>query len=155
MRHANAYKHYSENKPRRTRKLPINAALINHPEEGLILFDTGAAEDTEKVNFSLANRLIKAWGMAACDVSKRVEYTEKQRLPAAIAQTGNRIEDVKAIIIGHLHNDHAGTVPPLTAVTVGGLEHFVGTKVPIYVHEEELKEAFWISAQPCPYQRHF
>jgi len=47
--------------------------------------------------------------MAACDVSRRVEYTADQTLPAAIAQTGNRIEDVKAIVIGHLHNDHAGT----------------------------------------------
>jgi hypothetical protein len=49
LRHANAHKHYSENGPRRTRRLPINAALIKHPEEGLILFDTGAAEDIEKV----------------------------------------------------------------------------------------------------------
>jgi hypothetical protein len=29
--------------------MPIIAALIDHPEEGLILFDTGAAEDVEKV----------------------------------------------------------------------------------------------------------
>jgi hypothetical protein len=29
--------------------MPIIAALIDHPEEGLILFDTGAAEDIEKV----------------------------------------------------------------------------------------------------------
>jgi glyoxylase-like metal-dependent hydrolase (beta-lactamase superfamily II) len=54
------------------------------------------------------HELMKAWGMAACDVSSRVEYTPEQRLPAAIAKTGNRIEDVKAIVIGHLHNDHAG-----------------------------------------------
>lgn len=29
--------------------MPIIAALIRHPLEGLILFDTGAAEDIEKV----------------------------------------------------------------------------------------------------------
>jgi glyoxylase-like metal-dependent hydrolase (beta-lactamase superfamily II) len=34
--------------------------------------------------------------------------------------------------MGHLHLDHAG-----------GLEHFVGTSVPIYVHEAELKHAFY------------
>jgi hypothetical protein len=28
---------------------------------------------------------------------------------------------------------------------LGGLEHFLGSDVPIYVHEKELKEAFWIS----------
>ncbi|MBA7491855.1 N-acyl homoserine lactonase [subsurface metagenome] len=34
--------------------------------------------------------------------------------------------------MGHLHLDHAG-----------GLEHFIGTDVPIYVHEEEFKHACW------------
>lgn len=65
-----------------------------------------------------------------------------------MAKTGNRIEEVKAIIISHLHNDHAGLDPPLIALIVGGLEHFLGTNIPIYVHEEELKEAFWISTYP-------
>lgn len=37
--------------------------------------------------------------------------------------------------MGHLHLDHAG-----------GLEHFVGTDVPIYVHEEEFKHACWAVA---------
>jgi glyoxylase-like metal-dependent hydrolase (beta-lactamase superfamily II) len=46
--------------------------------------------------------------------------------------TGNRIEDVKMVIMGHLHLDHAG-----------GLEHFRGTDVPIYLHEEEFKHACW------------
>lgn len=54
------------------------------------------------------------------------------KLPAAIKATGNDIKDVKAIVIGHLHLDHAG-----------GLEHFVGTDVPIYVHEDEFKHACW------------
>lgn len=54
------------------------------------------------------------------------------KLPNAIKTTGNDIKDVKAIIMGHLHLDHAG-----------GLEHFLGTNVPIYVHEEEFKHATW------------
>lgn len=41
-------------------------------------------------------------------------------------------QDVKAVIMGHLHLDHAG-----------GLEHFKGTDVPIYVHEKELKHAYY------------
>ncbi|KAJ5232046.1 beta-lactamase-like protein [Penicillium chermesinum] len=53
-------------------------------------------------------------------------------LPAAIKATGNDIKDVKAVVIGHLHLDHAG-----------GLEHFINTGVPIYVHEEEFKHACW------------
>lgn len=77
------------------------------------------------------------------------------KLPNAIKATGNDIKDVKAIIMGHLHADHAG-----------GLEHFLGTNVPskihppsvviwsisanltqlattVYVHEEEFKHATW------------
>lgn len=65
-------------------------------------------------------------GEAAADVFPRISYTESQKLPAAIKATGNDIKDVKAVVFGHLHVDHAG-----------GLEHFVGTDVPIYVHEEE------------------
>lgn len=37
--------------------------------------------------------------------------------------------------MGHLHLDHAG-----------GLEHFQNTRVPIYVHEDELKHACWAAA---------
>lgn len=62
-------------------------------------------------------------------------YSESQKLPAAIKATGNDIKDVKAVVIGHLHLDHAG-----------GLEHFMGTDVPIYVHEEEFKHACWAVA---------
>ena len=62
----------------------------------------------------------------------RTVYSEAQKLPAAIEATGNSIKDVRAVIIGHLHLDHAG-----------GLEHFRGTDVPIYVHEAEFKHACW------------
>jgi glyoxylase-like metal-dependent hydrolase (beta-lactamase superfamily II) len=49
--------------------------------------------------------------------------------------TGNDIKDIKAVIMGHMHLDHAG-----------GLEHFRGTDVPIYIHELELKHAFFAVA---------
>lgn len=64
-----------------------------------------------------------------------MEYSENHKLPNAIKATGNDIKDVKAVIIGHLHLDHAG-----------GLEHFANTDVPIYVHEEEFKHACWAVA---------
>lgn len=62
----------------------------------------------------------------------RIQYEQRHRLPAAIAATGYDIKDIKAVIMGHLHMDHAG-----------GLEHFRNTGVPIYVHEEEFKHACW------------
>lgn len=70
------------------------------------------------------------------DVFAQVDYDSDQHdLDKAIAKTGHSIKDVKAVIIGHLHLDHAG-----------GLEYFFGTDVPIYVHELELKHAFYTVA---------
>jgi phosphoribosyl 1,2-cyclic phosphodiesterase len=65
-------------------------------------------------------------------VFARVDYSPEHELEAQIKKTGHDIKDIKAVIMGHLHLDHAG-----------GLEHFVGTSVPIYVHEAELKHAFY------------
>ncbi|KAL5621052.1 hypothetical protein FOBRF1_004298 [Fusarium oxysporum] len=89
----------SENK---RRHLVMISVLIEHPEDGLFLYETGA------------------------------EHSEDLELDVAIKKTGYDIKDVKGVIIGHLHLDHAG-----------GLEYFRGTGVPIYVHEMGLKNAFY------------
>jgi len=114
----------NKNPESKRRDLILLAALIEYPGLGCILFETGCAEDVEV-----------AWGAPLTDVFPRTEYSEGQKLPNAIKATGNDIKDVKAVIIGHLHLDHAG-----------GLEHFTGTDVPIYVHEEEFKHACWAVA---------
>jgi glyoxylase-like metal-dependent hydrolase (beta-lactamase superfamily II) len=54
-------------------------------------------------------------------------------LKAAVEATGNKLEDIKKILIGHLHLDHAG-----------GLDMFLDRKdVEIWVHDKELRSAFW------------
>ncbi|KID81490.1 metallo-beta-lactamase superfamily protein [Metarhizium guizhouense ARSEF 977] len=121
---ANGCSQSDPNPPRKTRDLVVLSALIEHAHFGLILFETGCAENLEI-----------AWGTPYTDVFPRIEYTEDHKLPAAIKATGNDIKDVKAVIMGHLHIDHAG-----------GLEHFLGTDVPIYVHEDEFKHACWAVA---------
>ena len=97
------------------------SVLIDHPIEGLILFETRAGKDYPTV-----------WGAPLNDIFARVNYTEDHELSATIARTGNEIKDVKAIIMGHLHLDDAG-----------GLENFRGMNGPVYVHETELKHAFY------------
>ncbi|KIW63929.1 hypothetical protein PV04_08893 [Phialophora macrospora] len=114
----------NKNPENKRRDLIILAALIEYPGVGLILWETGCAEDLQV-----------AWPAPLTDVFPRVAYSDEQKLPAAIKATGNDIKDVKAVVIGHLHLDHAG-----------GLEHFMGTDVPIYVHEEEFKHACWAVA---------
>lgn len=103
------------------RAMIMMCVLIEHPTFGLILYETGPGKNYPEV-----------WGPQLSDVFARVNYAPEQELEAQIATTGHSIKDVKAVVMGHLHLDHAG-----------GLEHFKGTDVPIYVHEEELKHAFY------------
>jgi len=109
------------NPQNKRRKMVVISILIEHPTEGLLLFETGSGKDYPDV-----------WGPPLNDIFARVDYTEDQELDAAIAKTGHNIKDIKGVIMGHLHLDHAG-----------GLENFKGTDVPIYVHEKELKHAFY------------
>ncbi|RKK16457.1 hypothetical protein BFJ66_g5755 [Fusarium oxysporum f. sp. cepae] len=103
------------------RDLVMISVLIEHPEDGFFLYETGAGKDYPEV-----------WGPQLADIFARGEHNEDLELDAAIKKTGHDIKDVKGFIIGHLHLDHAG-----------GLEYFRGTDVPIYDHEIELKNAFY------------
>ncbi|EHY58635.1 hypothetical protein HRR83_007356 [Exophiala dermatitidis] len=104
------------------RELPMYCILIEHPHEGLILWETGCGKDYPEV-----------WGPTLSDVFARVKYEPRHELKAAVEATGNKLEDIKKIIIGHLHLDHAG-----------GLDMFLDRKdVEIWVHDRELKAAFW------------
>ena len=79
------------------RQLPMYCVLVEHPIEGLILWETGSGKDYPTV-----------WGPQLADIFTRVRYEAAHELDAAIEATGHKIEDVKKIIIGHLHLDHAG-----------------------------------------------
>ncbi|KAJ1603450.1 hypothetical protein NDA14_006759 [Ustilago hordei] len=103
------------------RDLIMYSVLIEHPTEGLILWETGCGKNYPEV-----------WGAPLNDIFARSRYEPEHELEAAIVKTGNNIKDVKQVIIGHLHLDHAG-----------GLEHFRKTDVPIWVHERELKSALF------------
>ncbi|KAF2739213.1 Metallo-hydrolase/oxidoreductase [Polyplosphaeria fusca] len=112
------------NPPSLRRRLVMLGFLIEHPTEGLILYETGAGPDYPEVV-----------GPQVSDVFGRVDYDPSMDLDKQIAQTGHDIKDVKMVIIGHLHLDHAG-----------GLDPFRNTGIPVYVHELELKYAFYAVA---------
>jgi glyoxylase-like metal-dependent hydrolase (beta-lactamase superfamily II) len=104
------------------RQMPMYCVLIDHPHEGLILWETGCGVDYPTV-----------WGPALADIFARVRYEPKHELKNAVEATGHKLEDIKKIIIGHLHLDHAG-----------GLDQFLHRKdVEIWVHDKELRSAFW------------
>lgn len=66
----------------------------------------------------------------------RVIYEEEHKLPNAIRKAGYDIKDIKAVIFGHLHIDHAG-----------GLEHFLGTDIPskFYQYESSENREAWLT----------
>lgn len=82
------------------------AALLYHPHVGLVLFDTGACED-----------IVKSWDKEFLECAPRIWVKDIHSLPSAVKATGaGDIGDIKAVVMSHLHLDHAG-----------GLEHFIGT----------------------------
>jgi hypothetical protein len=96
----------TDTETKHTRRLAVMiCVMIYHPDIGLILYDTGSPED-----------VIKNWKAEDLECTPRIWEKEKHGLPEAIAATGNKIEDVKVVILSHMHMDHAG-----------GLEHFIGT----------------------------
>ena len=115
--------HSNPNAPRSRLKLAMISILIDHPSAGLLLYETGAGKDYPETV-----------GPPANDIFARVDHDPNEfDLDKAIKKCGRDIRDVKGVIMGHMHLDHAG-----------GLEHFEGTDVPVYVHERELKHA-WFS----------
>lgn len=82
------------------------AGLLYHPDKGLILLDTGSRED-----------IIQSRDKEFLECAPRIWDKNIHSLPEAIKATGaGEIGDVKAVVMSHLHLDHAG-----------GLEHFFGT----------------------------
>lgn len=91
--------------------IPIQAYLIEH-EDGWILFDTGCDPDWER-----------NWPAFIPEQSPYY-VTEEQLLLNRLAQLGVAPEDIRYVVISHLHVDHAGN-----------LHHFKNAQV--IVSEEE------------------
>lgn len=96
-------------------KSPVYSVLLEHPE-GLVLFDTGCHPDAMKGRWDRGNML-------------RTPYTfdESELLPNALKRLGYTPDDIRYVVMSHLHEDHAGC-----------LEMF--TKSQIFVNDDELKQ---------------
>jgi glyoxylase-like metal-dependent hydrolase (beta-lactamase superfamily II) len=106
------------------RRVAVIAALVEHPTAGPILFDTGCCE-----------RARENWPEPAWEAFPRNLYDDEHHLDNALAAVGYGIDDIRAVVMGHLHLDHAG-----------GLEKFAGRDTPIYAHELEIKEHYYAVA---------
>lgn len=100
--------------------IPVFNLVIDHPE-GTILWDTGNHEAA----------LDGHWP----DGLKEAFYphdVDEHTLEGDLENSGWSLNDIDYVFQSHLHLDHAG-----------GLHHFDGTDIPVFVHEEEVKFAYY------------
>ncbi|WP_148413519.1 N-acyl homoserine lactonase family protein [Haloferax sp. KTX1] len=95
-------------------------AVVDGPDR-TVLWDTGANPEAGD-------------GYWPAPLYEAFEYVDaaEHTLEGDLDSVGYDLADVDAVVMSHLHLDHAG-----------GLAEFAGTDVPIYVHEEELKFAYY------------
>jgi N-acyl homoserine lactone hydrolase len=99
---------------------PVYNLVIDHPE-ATILWDTGSHPDCGDGYWPA--ELYAAFEHADAD---------EHALPDALDEVGYSVDDIDAVVQTHLHLDHAGS-----------LHRFADTDVPVYVHETELKFAYY------------
>ncbi len=104
----------------RQRVLPIPMFLIEHPD-GLVLFDTGC-------NPKVAVDPVACWGKIASYLGVRM--SPEQAVDEQIKLHGYKPQDVKYVVVSHLHLDHSG-----------GLALFPQAK--FFIMKGELNYAYW------------
>ena len=93
--------------------------VVDHPE-ATILWDTGSHPEAAD----------GYWPAPLYEAFAHPDAADRD-LETALSDVGYSVEDIDCVIQSHLHLDHAG-----------GLYHFDGTDVPIYIHRRELEHAY-------------
>jgi glyoxylase-like metal-dependent hydrolase (beta-lactamase superfamily II) len=93
--------------------------LVDHPE-ATVLWDTGSHPEAGDGH----------WPAPLYEAFAHPDAGERD-LETALDEVGFGVDDIDCVVQSHLHLDHAG-----------GLYHFEGTDVPVYVHRRELEHAY-------------
>jgi glyoxylase-like metal-dependent hydrolase (beta-lactamase superfamily II) len=105
--------------------IPIYSLVVDHPD-ATVLIDTGSHHAAGEGH----------WPRWLFEIGYQPDAAD-HRLDEDLAAAGYDIAEVDAVVMSHLHLDHAG-----------GLEFFDGRDVPIYVHRRELEYAWFSAATP-------
>lgn len=100
--------------------VPVGFYIIRHPK-GIVLFDTGNNDKTIADAEGWWGPLAKGFG---------IKMTQDDAIPAQLDKIGIKPADVKYVVLGHMHLDHAGNMSQFPNAT------FV-------IQNDELKAAFW------------
>ncbi|WP_330633289.1 N-acyl homoserine lactonase family protein [Halocatena halophila] len=99
---------------------PVYNLVIDHPD-GTILWDTGSHPDAGNGH----------WPEELYAAFQHYDAHERD-LETALDDSGFEIGDIDYVFQTHLHIDHAGS-----------LHQFAGADTPIFVHEKEIKYAYY------------
>ncbi len=115
-----------------TVSVPTTVGIIEHPQHGLILWDTG-------INDAVADpdRGEAYWGPGIREAFGTQALTRDHAIDAQLKRLGSRPEDVRYVIYSHLHLDHAG-----------GMSYF--PKAIHVVQRDEIRYALWPDAWTRP-----
>lgn len=104
--------------------VPSSVYIIEHPKQGVILYDTG-------INYNVADpeAAVKYWGPGMREAFG-CNMTREDAIDRQLIKLGYKLEDVKHVILSHLHLDHAG-----------GMCHFPNAT--FVVQKSELRYAWW------------
>ena len=99
---------------------PVGFYVIKHPK-GNVIFDTGNNDKTITNADGWWGPLAKGFGL---------KMTQNDAMPAQLAKIGLKPADIKYVVLGHMHLDHAGNMSQFPNAT------FV-------IQNDELKAAWW------------
>src|SRR5438094_492306 len=99
---------------------PVSFYVLKHPK-GNVIIDTGNNDKTITDPDGWWGPLAKGFGL---------KMTKDDAIPAQLAKIGLKTDDIKYVVVGHLHLDHGGNVGQFPNST-------------LVVQEDELKAAWW------------
>ena len=93
--------------------VPIHAYLLEHPREGLVLVDAGICREQAHQHGQYYRGLLRL-------ILDEDEYSQEpnEELPQQLKRLGFRCDDVRTVILTHLHEDHVGNLRALTRAKV-------------------------------------
>ncbi len=99
---------------------PVGFYVLKHPK-GNVIFDTGNNDKTVTDPDGWWGPLAKGFGL---------KMTKDDAMAAQLAKIGMKTDDIKYVVVGHMHLDHGGNVSQFPNAT-------------LVVQNDEMKAAWW------------